>query len=129
MASEPTITRRTSLAAIVFNTVALILAIVLIVAIGTLLYDRFTLPRTTVAPSALPTAIVAPRPAAPAYQPLVEQPAISPADAIANYNATETARYQEVTQPQPNVNNTQDVAPLERESKPADRQPAGENVP
>lgn len=81
------------------------------------------------APAALPTAIV--RPAAPASQPRLEQPAIAPQDAIADYNATAEAQYRDAVQAQqqPNVNTTGDAAPLQRISKPADRQPAGDIVP
>jgi len=80
----------------------------------------------------LPTAFVAPpaRPL-PARPSVPEQPAIAPQDAIADYNATAEAQYQEAIQqqPQPNVNTTGDTAPLQYVSKPAERQPAGDNVP
>lgn len=81
-------------------------------------------------PPTLPTAIV--WPAAPAYQPRPALDAAVPIDAaIADYNATAEAQYQQAVQqqPVPNADETGDTAPLQRISKPADRAPAGDNVP
>lgn len=75
-----------------------------------------------------PTAIVAPGPAAPAYQPPAEQ-LIQPA--IDAYNATETARYQEaIAPPVVPIENVGQGERVEFGSKPAEeRMPSGENVP
>lgn len=76
------------------------------------------------------------RPTLPPYRgdPPFEQPAVAPADAIANYNATAEAQYRAAIAPEatpvPNTDNTGDTAPLIHMEKPADdRQPAGDKVP
>lgn len=81
-----------------------------------------------------PASSSAPRPTPLPYHPMPDQPAIAPADAIADYNATAEAQYQQALSPQaapvPNVDTTGDTAPLQYASKPApDRQPAGDTVP
>ena len=106
--------------------------------IGITLYVAWPALRTRIAdaPSRLdPTARIA-YPTRPAYRdPAPEQPAIAPADAIADYNATAEAHYQQAIQqqqaaPVPNVNTTGDTAPVQYVSKPApERLPAADNVP
>lgn len=61
---------------------------------------------------------------------------VAPLPGIAQNEATSTAMYQATAQaslvnsaPPPNIDTTNDSAPLSREQRPADRQPAGENVP
>lgn len=106
--------------------------------IGITLYVAWPALRTRIAESpgrAEPQATVRPT-RMPYRDPAPEQPVVAPADAIADYNATAEAQYQQAIQrqaapaPIPNVDNTNDSAPLQYVSKPApERLPSADNVP
>jgi hypothetical protein len=139
--TEPTVTttaaaRPSCMAALVSYVVyglIIVLAIMLIVGVGVALHDRLTLPAAPDLPAlTLPTADtarLAPTPR-PISDPISEPNPNRVQSDIDAYNATETAQYQHaIDAPAPNVNITNDSAPIETEAKPAARQPAGENVP
>lgn len=86
---------------------------------------QLTAPPATL-PGALPTAQVARPQAAPAARPQAA-PVNVPAQ-IDAYNATATAQYQDAIQRAP-VPNVGQGAAVDLVSKPAERMPAGENVP
>jgi hypothetical protein len=87
------------------------------------------------APASLPAPTLRPQaPSAPRTG--TEGSGAAPIDGIAQNSATATAMYQATAQaalvqsaPPPNVNTTNDSAPVVREQIATDRQPAGENVP
>lgn len=126
MSAQESTVRRPSLGAIVLSWLFYGFVLTFIGAMLYLMWPALQA-RTTGAPMpALPTAAVVAPPAPPRL------PVVAPdvQGAINNYNATAQAQYQQQASPVPNVNLTNDSAPLEVEQRAApDRLPAGDNVP